>query len=930
MRMSRIEKIFTFGGRYKLTALALVVLLSAIALNGLKDLRIDTSYESLISKEDAGWSAYQQSVADFGSDNITILYIKDDDLWTPEKLFLLEELMFELEETDTVEKVESVFSALSIRDENGYLDTDSLADMIPPDQQQAAFIPTDAPYAALITGNLISGDGTIIALNVTVDRSGRDPAFNRAFYRQVEALLAPLREKFDEVFQVGPPRLNVEIERAMFADLQLLTPLSSLMLFACIFYFLRTGISCAIPIATSLVSISWTFGFMGYADIPLSLLTAIVPSLVIVIGSTEDTHMLNAYLHGVKNRKPDRARAIRYMASHIGLPICITSFTTAIGFFSNALSEVPLIREFAYASSFAMLANLMATILVVPLLLSLMGPKRNKLGAPDEMPAGLVGRIQRVLDIIGEKHGPKVMIITACLLIGFGYTATRVQVSNDPLSYFHDDNPLVRHARQLHEDLAGMQLYYLTLTGPGPGFFREAENMKLLERVAGTLRARRLTDAKGEPVAAYDKVIALSDYIALLNREKNAQDTFHRVPDTRNEIDAFLAQLNRRDIERFVTPDAARVNIVVRHNLSDSHQLNRTLADVEREIALFLPGSVSYQFTGENLMINRAAESLFASQVESLVILIAIIMVIMSVLYTSVLAGLVSLLPNMIPVVFNFGIMGLFEIPLNPGTATVAAIAVGIAVDDTIHLMTRYAQQCRKEPNQKIAAQNTVRSQAVPVISTSISLALGFGVLYFSGFRIVAQFGMLAALTMIYALLSDLLVTPVVLRTIRLVGMYEIIGLTLDKKVLDSCPLFTGMTKYQIKKSILLSQLGDFKQGDVIMKQGTRERKLYVILEGQVEIVREEGDQIVKIVELGEGSVIGEIAFVHDDVERSATARALGNTKMMSMEWESTRKGLRFYPGIAALLNANIGRILGERLATTTRQLARVKETFTE
>ena len=927
MRMPRVENIFTFGGRHKLAALALVILVSAIALNGLKYLRIDTSYESLISEQDADWPAYQQTVADFGSDNTTIVYIKDDDLWTPEKLFLLEELMFELEEIDKVEKVESVFSALSIRDADGYLEIDPLLEMIPSNEQEADALRDNAVYSPLITGNLISEDGTVIAINVIVDRSGRDPDFNRAFDRQIEDVLAPLRDRFNEVFQIGPPRLNAEIERAMFADLQLLTPLSSLVLFASILYFLRTGVSCVIPIATSLVSISWTFGFMGYAGIPLSLLTAIVPSLVIVIGSTEDTHMLNAYLHGVKNRKPDRARAVRYMASHVGLPIFITSFTTAIGFFSNALSEIPLIREFAYTAAFAMLANLVATVLVVPLLLTLMGPKRNSLGAVDEMPTGLVGKIQRILDIVGEKHGPKVMIITACLLIGFGYTATRVQVSNDPLSYFHDDNLLVRHADQVHEDLAGVQLYYLTLTGTGPYFFREPENMKLLERVVAVLRAQTVTDDTGGRVAAYDKVIALSDYIALLNREKNGTDiAFHRVPDTRSEIDQFLAGLNRGDIERFVTADESRVNIVVRHNLSDSHQLNRTLEDVERRIARFLPGSVSYHVTGENLMINRAAESLFASQVESLIILISIIMVIMSVLYTSVLAGLVSLLPNMIPVVFNFGIMGLFEIPLNPGTATVAAIAVGIAVDDTIHLMTRYAEQCRKEPDQKIAAQNTVRSQAVPVISTSISLALGFGVLYFSGFQIVAQFGLLAALTMIYALLSDLLVTPVVLRTIRLVGMYEIIGLTLDKKVLDSCPLFTGMTKYQIKKSILLSQLGDFKQGDVIMKQGTRERKLYVILEGQVEIVREEGDQIVKIVELGEGSVIGEIAFVHDDVERSATARALGNTKMMSMEWESTRKGLRFYPGIAALLNANIGRILGERLATTTRQLARVKE----
>ena len=327
MRMPRIEKIFTFGGRNKLAALALVIVFSAIAMNGLKDLRIDTSYESLISREDVGWPSYRQTVSDFGSDNTTVLYIKDDDLWTPEKLFLLEELMFELEEIDRVEKVESIFSALSIRDEDGYLEIDPLLDMIPSDPQEAASIRDNAVYSPLISGNLISEDGTVIAINVTVDRSGRDPEFNRAFCRQVEEVLEPLRQQFDDVFQIGPPRLNTEIERAMFADLRFLTPLSSLMLFASILYFLRTGVSCVIPIATSLVSISWTFGFMGYADVPLSLLTAIVPSLVIVIGSTEDTHMLNAYLHGVDNGKPDRARAIRYMASHVGLPIFITSFT---------------------------------------------------------------------------------------------------------------------------------------------------------------------------------------------------------------------------------------------------------------------------------------------------------------------------------------------------------------------------------------------------------------------------------------------------------------------------------------------------------------------------------------------------------------------------------------------------------------------------
>ncbi|MZH02605.1 MAG: cyclic nucleotide-binding domain-containing protein [Nitrospinae bacterium] len=327
------------------------------------------------------------------------------------------------------------------------------------------------------------------------------------------------------------------------------------------------------------------------------------------------------------------------------------------------------------------------------------------------------------------------------------------------------------------------------------------------------------------------------------------------------------------------------------------------------------------KLTGKNLMINRAAESLFSGQVDSLIMLIIVIFLIMSFLFTSPMAGLISLVPNLIPVVFCFGVMGLFGIPLNPGTATVAAIAVGIAIDDTIHLMTRYGEICRVEPDQFKSSILTIRGEAVPVISTSISLACGFATLLLSGFNIVFQFGVLAASTMIFALFSDLLVSPLLLRFVRLVGMWDIVAMKINKDVLINSPLFKGMSIYQIKKAILLSQLHEFKNQEIVIRQGEKTGKMYLVLSGKIDIVRENGDKEIKIQTMNPGEFFGEVAFA-GEIERIATARAIEYSEVISLDSDSIEKSLRFYPRIGKKLFENICRILSLRLAQTSERLS--------
>jgi hypothetical protein len=313
-------------------------------------------------------------------------------------------------------------------------------------------------------------------------------------------------------------------------------------------------------------------------------------------------------------------------------------------------------------------------------------------------------------------------------------------------------------------------------------------------------------------------------------------------------------------------------------------------------------------------MISAAAEHLLTDQIGSLAILLCAIFLIMSAMFTSFKGGLISLLPNLIPVILLFGLMGLLGIPLNPGTVMVAVIAVGIAIDGTLHLISRYNDLCRRTSNYEEAVQATVREEATALVTAYFALAVGFGVLLLSGFDLIAQFGALSALTMIFALFANILITPLILSRTRLVGLNQIWSLSVHKDILQKSPLFQGMSDYQMRKTILISEMKEFKERELLVEQGTFGRSMFVVLTGRVEVTRRTEGKIQHIAVLGPGQVFGEVGYINE-IERTADVRALTHVEALRFDYRKLRKDLKFFPHLVANLNFNISVILGERLA---------------
>jgi predicted RND superfamily exporter protein len=914
-----MASLYLLGARYRLIVMSIIGVITVGASFGLSRLEIDTSLDSLIPGDDPARVVYQRVMGEFGSDNKTIIYVEDDELWSTEKLTTLQRLHTELKRIDHVSRIDSLFNLRTIRGQTVGGDTsvkaESVIDRVPQTPVEVAAAKSRALNNPLFIGNLFSEDGRVTAMILTVEDSEDEESFDEEVYAGIEAVLKDSTNDFQRIFQVGPPRVNAELRSSLIEDFAILGPLSAFVLIASILVFMRSALAAAVPIVTSVLTIVWTFGLLGWLGIPLNILSAMIPSLIIVIGSTEDTHIMSAFFRGLAmGEKPEkdefdrdpRHQAIRYMATHTGLPLVLTVLTTALGFAANLFSNIGLIQDFAVASTFAIVANGIITVLVVPFLLAQFGPaKISSAQERDEIyKNNLPDRIIATFRISQDRFPIYTLVFTGLLCVFFTYQASHLYVTNDPMSYFPEDRPLVQETLQIHKELAGIKVFFITLESDTDKVFLEPENLSKLERIQEFMRKQEV----------FDSSLSLADHLKYVNREVQGEFAQLSLPKSRQMVAQYLLFFHRSELENYVSHDYRRANIVVRHNINDSNTLNGYVQELETAVKQIAGSEFEANIIGENLMVNQAAEDLMISQVKALGLLLGLIFILMSVMFTSFKGGAIAMVPSLIPIILMFGIMGFLDIPLNPGTAMVAVIAVGIAIDGTIHLLARYNELCRSTSDYKSAVNQAVKEVATPLIVSSLALSFGFGIMLFSNFTVIAQFGALAAATMLISIFANLLITPIIMARIRLVGLYQIISMQVDEAVLDESPLFNDMSNYQRRKAILISELHEFLPGEKLVEQGSMGRSMYMILSGEANVVRRDGDVERVLAQLEPGQIIGEVGYIRA-IERTADVTATSTVTALRFDYERMQKDLKFFPNIVAQLNFNISAILGGRLA---------------
>src|SRR5581483_8435906 len=284
--------------------------------------------------------------------------------------------------------------------------------------------------------------------------------------------------------------------------------------------------------------------------------------------------------------------------------------------------------------------------------------------------------------------------------------------------------------------------------------------------------------------------------------------------------------------------------------------------------------------------------------IKSLALALGIIFVVMSLMFLSVKIGFFAILPNVVPIVVFFGVMGWLGIWLNLGTSLIAAIALGIAVDSTIHFMARLNLELQGETDQTAALVRTLRTVGVPIVYTTIALFFGFLTFAASSFIPIQNFGILSGVTMATALGANLVLLPALLATTKIITLWDLLGVKLGEDPAGTIPLFAGLRPAQARIVVLMGELKRFEPGEPIVRRGERGDEMYVIIQGTSDVLLGDGVGRRPIARLRRGDVIGEMGLVRHD-ERSADVVAASGVEVLAVDERFLRRIQNRYPRIA-------------------------------
>ncbi len=351
--------------------LSLLLLFTLLAGSQLPNVEVQISAEELLVMDDPERAYYSEISRRFGDEKVVLLFLEDENLLGLKKLKALKQVISELEKQPFVERVESLFSIPHLKSVDGYLDKEPYLATLPTSPEAAAKLLNEAQQDSFIKQVLLSSDNRVMAVAIIL-RKGVDGSDDLNVTATIDQVTQPLVNLYEEVFNIGYPFVRSAISEQIQQEQGKLFPLAIGTLLVALFLLLRQLVDVLTPVLTAGVSIIWMLGLMGVTGIPLNVITSIVPILLIVVGSTEDIHLLSEFRQG-QRRGLETQAALSHMSLKMGRTVLLTFITTYMGFLSVGISKIEVLWQFGILASTGLLFNFIVTISLIPALLSITG-----------------------------------------------------------------------------------------------------------------------------------------------------------------------------------------------------------------------------------------------------------------------------------------------------------------------------------------------------------------------------------------------------------------------------------------------------------------------------------------------------------------------------------------------------------------------------
>gem|GEM_PF-486393 len=935
--MKRLVSALARRPRLSLGVLTLVTLALAA---GIVRLHFDSSLSSLTDPNDEALAFQRATSKIFGDEEIGVVALIADDVYTPPVLKSLGALTTALA---AIDGVESALSLTSVKDPVADVFNPHLllpagpitAKRIPELKRRVAANPIYVPH-------IVAADGRAAAVNVVFspDRVGPDGEvrIDHAIEKIVAAYHGP-----GKLYYTGISHIRVRAVELMRADLLRFLPLSLAAMMAVLWLTFRSFRALVLPIASQAFSVALLMGVMGWVGEPITLPTLVLPSLLLVIGASYAIHVTDAYIKSVDSQADGSRVALRVLR-RLGLPVSVSALTTAVGFGSLAIHPIPAI---AGLGSFAVLGIVLAAagcLVALPLaFLSLPARRDGGRRDADEPHAGEAagGRLLGLLDAVVGRAGAfavdrrgLVFFISAAAFVVSIVGATRIHVDTDFLKAFRSDSDVRVAHRAIAQSLAGPNVVSVVITAPRSGYFKSVgalrrvrdfqSYLESLDSVSATLSFVDYLDEIDRGLQSSDGGLALDAHGKLIDAPP--PPSFWDDPERQLPAVLEFVALSPKTFSGVVDRDFRTLKLSVRTLVSGSRQTALLQKKLRAYAGSHFTDGTSVRATGALVVASHVADRIIGGQVESVGVAFATIFIALSIMFLSLRVGVAAMIPNVLPVVVFFGVMGWFGVELNLATSIIGAVALGIAVDDTIHYMARLNRIVKTTDTQREALLLTLAAVGRPVVSTSLTLTAGFLVMVFSGFAVIEQFGALSAVTMLAALVTNIVLLPAILATVPVISAWDLVSSRLGPAPQRTIPLFNGLRGISVRLIVLLGNVRSFDAGSFIVRRGDPGNAMYLVLDGDAEVrvggggeERGSAPQARSLASLVRGDVFGEMGLLRATV-RTADVVALSSVVVLVIDQEFLRRLRLRYPRFASRFFLNIAKILSDRLEEANRR----------
>lgn len=752
-----MRKLAHFILKFPKSILLCIVILTAASVYPALNVRTDFNLEGFFPKNDPTINEYEAFTQEFGRDDNTILVgIERENLFSNETLLDIKAITDSLKKIPKVLDVQSLWTARemdgtgsSLQFKN-YLTRDKLNTTDLKEVKQKMM--DDANVA----GVLLSETGNVTAIALEIDDS--EDAYNvrQQILDDLNDVLKPYRATYD--FRLsGIPFFRNTYVNLLNNEILFFVSISSILILLVLYFLYRSITGLVLPIIIVWLTVLYTVAFVVMTGGFFEILSSTIAPILLCVGIADSIHMISKYDDAMRQGLSKR-NAIIEMLMTLGSATLLTSLTTAIGFATLFSSNVTPMKRFGIYTAVGVLLAYLITIFLLPSSLTLLPVKTILKTQKSKFYTWFELKL-RQLDAFNRRYYKAIIVVGGFLCVIAVFGASQVTINSRVFDDIGRDAQVIKDSEYLSNKLTPpFPMEFVIDTKQNDGI----KNPELLQKIAD-FKTYLLTFKPIQQVTTINAVLReLHQNLAEASTKATSEEESNELPQNRQLIAQYLLLLefNNSDLlSEYVDFDYQKTRVSARMFDEGSQTTNNIRAKVKDYLEThFTEEEVT--ITGTTILVADLTDNIVYSLTASILLAFLGISIIMALLFKNVKLVIISLIPNIMPLLLTAGVMGFLSIYIKPSTAVIFTIAFGIAVDDSIHYLARFRVESKRGAGMVEALRKSTLKTGKAIIITSIILITGFGTLAFSQFDSTMLMGLLICLTIGSALMADLIYLP--------------------------------------------------------------------------------------------------------------------------------------------------------------------------